>query len=114
MKKRATNKLIKEFSENSSLTSEEFENALQKSISGIQVIEERWLYMKTDEIISDLHHIVTFTRQSSKNLAICDEIDTIVSKLQYRQYDILYVKIVRILRKYLNGVQKFVSECSVR
>lgn len=114
MKKQESKRLIKEFSENFFLTSEEVENALDKNISGIRIIKNRWLYLKAHESINDLHHIVTFTRQSSHNLAICDEMDTIISKLQSGQYDMLYVKIVGILRKYLYGVQKFVAESSLR
>ena len=114
MKNQARKHLMKEFSENFSLTSEEFEDAWHKNISGNHVTKNRWLYMKTHEIISDLHYITTFTRQSSKNIAICDKIDTIVSKLQYGQYDVMHIKVVGVLKKYLKGVQRFVCESTMR
>jgi hypothetical protein len=63
-----------------------WKNFSHQSEYGINFIRDRWLYLKTQEIISDLTQILIFTKKIEKSgtehLEVCDQVSDLLSQLQ--------------------------------
>ena len=84
----------------------------------INLIKDRWLYIKTQEVISDLTQILIFTKKLEKSwtehLEVCDHLSDLLSKLQWEKRDSRYMQIVQVITKYLDGIRNFVENTDIR
>ena len=88
------------------------------SESRINLIKDRWLYIKTQEVINDLTQILIFTKKLEKSwtehLEVCDQVSDLLSKLQWENRDSRYMKVVQVITKYLEGIRKFISRKEIK
>lgn len=96
----------------------EWKNFSYQSDHGINLIKDRWLYLKTQEIINDLTQIKILTSKSKKSgpkkIKVCNQIDTILDLLRSRHRDGKYMEIVDVITKYLNGIRRYLSNIDMR
>ena len=86
--------------------------------SRINLIKDRWLYVKTQEVISDLTQILIFTkkieRSWTEHLEVCDQVSDLLTKLQSEKRDSRYMQIVQVITKYLEGIRRFISQKEIK
>ncbi len=86
--------------------------------SRINLIKDRWLYVKTQEVISDLTQILIFTkkieRSWTEHLEVCDQVSDLLTKLQWEKRDRRYMQVVQVITKYLEGIRKFISRKEIK
>ena len=96
----------------------EWKNFSYQSDHGINLIKDRWLYLKTQEIVNDLTQIKILTSKSKKagpkKIKVCNQIDTILDLLRSRHRDNKYMEIVDVITKYLNGIRRYLSNIDMR
>lgn len=84
----------------------------------INLIKDRWLYIKSQEVISDLTQILIFTKKLEKawaeHLEVCDQVSDLLSKLQWEKRDSKYIQVVQVITKYLDGIRNFVENTRIR
>ncbi|MBC7503416.1 hypothetical protein H7169_00390 [Candidatus Gracilibacteria bacterium] len=96
----------------------EWKNFSYQSDHGINLIKDRWLYLKTQEIVNDLTQIKMLTSKSKKSgpkkMKVCNQIDKILTLLRSRDRDSKYIEIVDVINKYLNGIRRYFSNIDMR
>lgn len=96
-----------------SSTTREWKAYSYQSDHGINTIKDRWLYVKTQVIRSDLSQIMTITRESkksqSKKLKIYKQIAKLLSVIHSKTKDPKYMEIIQVITKYLNSIRNFLS-----
>lgn len=100
-----------------SSTTRKWQNFSYQSEHGTNFIKDRWLYIKTREIVSDLQEILRFAKKmektEDKHLVICDQVNGLLSKLEWGKRDNQYMKIVQVITKYLDGIRNFVMNNNI-
>ena len=95
-----------------------WKNFSYQSNPSIGVIRDRWLYLKTQEIVSDLTQILIFTKKIEKSgtqhLEVCDQVRDLLSQLQQRKRDSRYMQIVQVITKYLTSIRNFVENIDIQ
>lgn len=100
-----------------SSNSRKWKNFSYQSEHGINFIRDRWLYIKTQEIVSDLTQILIFTKKLEKSgaehLEVCDQLSDLLSQLQQGKRDNRYMQIVQVITKYLDSIRNFVENTDI-
>lgn len=85
---------------------------------GVATIKDRWLYLKTQDIVNDLLQIHFFTKKSKitelKKIKVCSQIDKVISILESKKKHSKYMEIVHIITKYLNGIRRYLSNIDMK
>jgi hypothetical protein len=104
---------VRDFVENFSLSAEEVERALDQVLPKIGSIETRWLHLKTEDVAGSLDEILLFTRRSEapwkKEKKLYIEVDMIISTLRTRDESTIYIKVVKVIERYLRSMREFLS-----
>lgn len=98
---------------NISSTTREWKTYSYQSDHGLNMIKDRWLYIKTQVIMNDLAQIMTITRESkksqSKKLKVYKQIAKVLSIVRSKIEDPKYMEMIQVITKYLNGIRNFLS-----
>jgi hypothetical protein len=88
------------------------------SYQEISSIKERWLSLKSREIISELTQIRVFSESLEKlgyrARGMAEGVNSLIVRLRSDRKDSRYVRIVEIITKYLNGIHNFMSNRQIR
>ncbi len=85
----------------------------KESLYEIQFIENRWIYVKTHEIVNDLTDMLVVIRESERfwriDWGVYNSTGNLIGKLQGGYGESMLTEVVHIINKYLLWVRKFLS-----
>lgn len=96
----------------------EWKNFSYPGDHGMNSVTDRWLHIKTREIVNDLTQILIFIRKLERfwfnHLEAWDQVRRLLLLLRWDTTEWQYMEIVQVIAKYLNGIRDFTSNQHIR
>jgi hypothetical protein len=79
-----------------------------------QVLHIRWISLRSQKTLYELNQILLLAQDtdllSQENGKLCDKIQSLLSYLRWGKKNQIYMKVLSIVTKYLDGIKRFLSK----